>query len=65
MAPHSYRINLLPYLLFFCIAFFALKTKSYDEKFVIAQCTCINDGAILKYFELIPHYKRVKFRVSV
>ena len=53
MAPHSYRINPLPYLLFFCKAFFVLKTKSYDEKFVIAQCTCINDGAILKYFELI------------
>ena len=53
MTPHSYRIIPLPYLLFFCKAFLALQTKSYDEKFVIAQCTCINDGAILKYFELI------------
>ena len=36
-----------------CKVFIALKTKSYDEKFVIAQCAFINDGAILKYFELI------------
>ena len=29
------------------------KRKSHDEEFIIAQCACINDGATLKYCELI------------
>ena len=26
------------------------KRKSYEEKFVITQCACINDGATLRYY---------------
>ena len=29
------------------LAAIALKTKSYDENFVTAKCTCFNDGATL------------------
>ena len=31
----------------------ALKRKSNDEEFIKAQCACIDDGATLKYCELI------------